>query len=241
MTRALIGITTYGRNEQGHFHLPGEYVDAVRRASGSAVLLPPGEEALDEWLTRVHGLILTGGGDIDPSSYGGGEHPTLYMVDRERDRTELDLTKQALDSGMPLLAICRGAQVLNVMLGGTLHAHLPDAVGDTVAHRVPPRDPTPHPIRVTDGSRLAAVLGATTFEAESWHHQAIKQAASTLDVVAHAPDGTIEGVEKRDHPWLVAVQWHPELTARDDPIQQRLFDALVTASLKARDGEYERR
>ncbi len=235
MTRPTIGITTYGRNEHGYFTLPGEYVDAVRRAGGSAVLLPPGEHVAHDWLTRVDGLILAGGGDIDPCHYNGSGHATLYMVDEERDRTEIDLAARALATEMPILAICRGAQVLNIALGGTLHAHLPDVVGESVAHRMPPRQPTTHVITVSTGSRLAGILGDTTFDAASWHHQAIDRVAPLLDVVGQAPDGTVEAVEMRDHPWFVAVQWHPELTAATDAIQQRLFDALATASAEAND------
>ena len=157
------------------------------------------------------------------------------MVDEERDRTEIDLAARALATEMPILAICRGAQVLNIALGGTLHAHLPDVVGESVAHRMPPRQPTTHVITVSTGSRLAGILGDTTFDAASWHHQAIDRVAPLLDVVGQAPDGTVEAVEMRDHPWFVAVQWHPELTAATDAIQQRLFDALATASAEAND------
>lgn len=230
MRRALIGVTTYGRNAEDHFHLPAEYVDSVRRAGGSVALLPPGEDELDGWLARVDGVILAGGGDIDPSRYGGVGHETLYMVDAERDRTEFELVTRMLAAGLPTLAICRGAQVLNVVLGGTLHAHLPDVVGDAVAHRAPPREPTPHPVSVDAESKLAGVLGECRFEAASWHHQAIDRVAPGLRVVARASDGTVEAVEMATHPWLVAVQWHPELTAGDDPVQQRLFDALVVAA-----------
>ena len=188
MTRPTIGITTYGRNEHGHFTLPGEYVDAVRRTGASAVLLPPGEHVAHEWLTRIDGLILAGGGDIDPYHYNGSGHATLYMVDEERDRTEIDLAARALSTEMPILAICRGAQVLNIAMGGTLHAHLPDVVGESVAHRVPPRQPTTHVITVSTGSRLAGILGDTTFNAASWHHQAIDRVAPLLDVVGRAPE-----------------------------------------------------
>ena len=119
-------------------------------------------------------------------------------------------------------------------LGGTLFDHLPDHVGEEVDHRLPPREPTPHTLEVEEGSGLAGILGETSFTAESWHHQAIDNVAPGLTVVARAPDGTIEAVEKPDHPWLYAVQWHPELTAAEDPIQQRLFNALAEAALAAR-------
>ncbi|MCH2367384.1 MAG: gamma-glutamyl-gamma-aminobutyrate hydrolase family protein, partial [Planctomycetes bacterium] len=141
-----------------------------------------------------------------------------------------------LDSGLPTLGICRGTQLLNVALGGTLVDHLPDHVGEEIAHSLPPREPTPHAIRVEKGSGLAEILGKTEFDADSWHHQAIREIAPGLTAVAQAPDGTIEAVEKKDHPWLYAVQWHPELTAAREPLQQRLFNALTEAALAARQG-----
>lgn len=225
--RPVIGITTYGRNEENQFVLPSEYVDAVRRAGGTPVLLPPGETAIDDWLAIADGIILAGGGDLDPTRYGGDGHESIYMIDAERDEGELALTRQVLASGHPTLGICRGTQVINVALGGTLHAHLPDVVGDSISHRLPPREPTAHSIDVVAASRTAAVFGRTSFEAASWHHQAIDRVGAGLTVVAHAPDGTIEAIELEAHRWLLAVQWHPELTAARDPIQQSVFDALV--------------
>ncbi len=229
-TAPLIGLTTYHRNGDHKFDLPAEYVDAVRRAGGIPVLLPPGESRWEDVLRRLDGVILTGGGDISPETYGGSDHPKLYMVDDERDASELTLARRAVDAGLPTLGICRGTQVLNVALGGTLVEHLPDVMGDEVAHRTPPRDPIHHPVAVEPDSKLADAVGELNFECASWHHQGLKDVADGLRVVAHAPDGTIEAVELPSHPWLVAVQWHPELTAADDPIQQRLFGALAEAA-----------
>jgi len=226
----FIGLTTYPRNASGAFDLPGEYVDAVRRAGGIPVLLPPGDHGANEVLERLDGLVLTGGGDIDPSRYGGSDQESVYMVDQERDSSELDLARSVVEEGIPTLCICRGTQVLNVALGGTLIEHLPDVVGESVAHRAPPREPTPHRVAVVPGSFLEAVLEEPEFSCSSWHHQALLHVAPDLDVAAHAPDGTIEAVELRGHRWLVAVQWHPELTAADNPTQQRLFDAFVEAA-----------
>ena len=210
--------------------LPGEYVDCVRRAGGIPLLLPPGEERLDAILPLLKAVVLTGGGDIHPAVYGGKPHESIYMVETERDRTELAWAARLLDLGVPTLAICRGAQLVNVSKGGTLIEHLPDVMGEEVIHRAPPRDPVAHPVRVLPDSRLAAVLGATEFSCMSWHHQGIRHVAPGFKVVAYAPDGTVEGMEMPEHPWLFAVQWHPELTASDDPVQQRLFDALVGAA-----------
>ena len=229
MRRPVIGITTYGRDEDNRFRLPCAYVDAVRRAGGFAVLIPPGDAAGDELFGLVDGVILAGGGDLDPASYGGRPHEMVYSVDPQRDRTELELARRLADSRVPTLAICRGHQVVNVALGGTLHEHLPDVVGDAVLHRLPPREPTEHRVSIVRESRLASLLGETSFVAASWHHQAVDKVAAPLAVVAHAPDGTIEACEMPAHPWLFSVQWHPELSAHTSATQQRLFDALVEA------------
>lgn len=228
----LIGITTYARNEENKFELPAAYIDAVRRAGGVPLLVPPGEIRWQRFLGHVHGLVFTGGGDIDPQHYGGNDHETIYMVDRERDTSELALGRAAVERKIPTLAICRGAQVFNVALGGTLFEHLPDVVGDAVAHRAPPREPTHHPVTVQEDSRLARVVKELEFTCVSWHHQGLKDIAADFEIVAHAADGAIEAVEMRDHPWLVGVQWHPEITAAEDATQQRLFDALVEAASK---------
>jgi putative glutamine amidotransferase len=232
MAVPVIGLTTYARNEQGRYTLPVEYVAAVQRAGGLPVLIPPGAEQPEHYLDLVDGLILAGGGDIDPEHYGGVRHDTLYGVDTNRDALELALAKHALEKKLPTLAICRGMQIVNIALGGTLIEHLPDEVGEAVAHRKPPREPVPHPVRVEPGSRLAAVVGATTLMPMSWHHQGIRQPGAGLEAVAHASDDTIEAVELKSHPWLIGVQWHPELTADRDVTQQRLFDALVAEAGK---------
>lgn len=230
MTEPVIGITTYGRDERGRYNLPSEYVAAVRRAGAVPVLIPPLPELAARYLAMVQGIVLAGGGDLDPAHYGGDTHETLYGLDAERDALELALARAIVERRAPALAICRGMQVLNVALGGTLIEHLPAVVGEDVLHRAPPRNPVAHPVRVKAGSRLAQVAGGTDFAPMSWHHQAIRTPAPGLETVATAPDGTIEAVELKDHPWLIAVQWHPELTAERDPQQQRLFDALVGAA-----------
>ena len=233
-TRPLIGITTYGRSEDNRFRLPSEYVDSVRRAGGLAVLVPPGEESIDELLRELDGLVLAGGGDLDPRHYGGAHHETIYNLDPERDASELALARKVFDTRLPTLGICRGLQTLNVALGGTLHPHIPDVFGESTVHRLPPREPTEHEIRLQLKSRLGDVLAHPTgeFVAASWHHQAIRDVAPGFNVVAHAPDGVIEAVEHSEHPWLIAVQWHPELTSVKDPVQQRLFDVFVEQARK---------
>lgn len=232
-----IGLTTYAPNDDNWFELPAEYVASVRRAGGVPVLLPPGETALDSWLEVIDGLILTGGGDIEPDRYGGDGHEAIYKTSADRDRVELTLAESLARSDLPGLCICRGMQVLNVALGGTLITHLPEAVGDAVAHRTEDRRPTPHQVNVEPGSRLADVLGATEVTGASWHHQAIDALGEGLEVVARAPDGTVEAVELQGRGALLAVQWHPELTAEDDPAQQALFGELVRLARDHRAGE----
>ncbi|WP_436794096.1 gamma-glutamyl-gamma-aminobutyrate hydrolase family protein [Actinospongicola halichondriae] len=244
MARPLVGITTYPQNDRGRYELPEEYVASVRRAGADAVLLPPGAGAVIGLLGRLDGLVLAGGGDLDPATYGGQSHETIYSLDEARDADELAIVHEVLDRGLPTLAICRGSQVLNVALGGTLHPHLPDVArldenGEAVIHRdaeairrgLP--GPVPHDVSVEAGSLVAEVMGATEVTPMSWHHQAIDRLGEGLRAVAWAPDGTIEATEHESHRWLASVQWHPELSAESDPTQQRLFDALVRVA----DGE----
>ena len=227
-----IGITTYGRAEDDNYTLPANYVDALRRAGADVVLLPPGGACEpSHWLAQIDGLVLAGGGDIDPSCYAGTSHDTMYMTDLSRDGTELALTKSALESGLPLLCICRGLQVANVALGGTLVGHVPDQKGTAVAHRTAPRRPAMHDIVIEPQTLLASVVGEGTLWSASWHHQAVDELAPNLRVSARAPDGMIEGLELREPAsWMLAVQWHPELTAEEDPRQQALFNRLVEAA-----------
>ena len=226
----LIGLTTYGRSADNRYTLPAEYVDAVRRAGGIPVLLAPGEPHWERLLGKLDALILTGGGDIDPDRYSGLRHQTLYGVDQERDTLEWALARHVVTSGMPTLGICRGAQILNVAHGGTLIEHIPDESGEVVLHRAPPREPIPHSVTLKPGSRLAQLLGRDEISVTSWHHQAPRKVAAGFEVVASATDGIIEAIEMPTHPWLIAVQWHPELSAASDPLQQRLFDAVVAAA-----------
>lgn len=230
----LIGLTTYGRNESNRYTLPAEYVEAVRRAGGIPLLIAPGEADLAQLVGAIDALILTGGGDLDPMHYGGQGHPLNYAIDAERDAAEIRLAELALDAELPTLGICRGVQIINVVLGGTLIEHVPDEVGESCLHRAPPREPVPHPVTISGDSRLAAVVEAGEVQVASWHHQALREVAHPLRVVAWAPDGIVEAVEHTDHPWLIGVQWHPELTAATDARQQRLFNGLVTAALGRR-------
>ena len=234
----LIGITTYGRDKDGRFALPVEYVEAVRRGGGVPVLLPPGDARVEELVERLDGFVLSGGGDVDPVRYGGDvSDPRIERVDGERDAFELALARAVVERRVPALSICRGCQVMNVALGGTLHEHLPDAVGETIAHRPASEDAdegTRHAVEVEGGSRLAAMMGTMRPSPVSWHHQAPDRVAPALRIAARAADGTLEALELPEHPWLVAVQWHPEMSAAEDADQQRIFDGLVEAARQRR-------
>lgn len=226
----VIGITTYARNAEDHFALPAPYIDAVRRAGGIPLLLAHGEPQADALLDTLDGVILSGGGDLDPLHYNGTPHASIYEIDAERDATELTLVRRFVQRRIPALCICRGHQVLNVALGGTLFEHLPDHVGSTIAHRLDPDEAVPHIVTIQPDTRLAAMMGAGEASGISWHHQAIRIPAPNLAVTAYAPDGTIEAVEHADHPWLIGVQWHPELSAATDSRQQALFNGLMDAA-----------
>ncbi|MBN2022670.1 MAG: gamma-glutamyl-gamma-aminobutyrate hydrolase family protein [Pirellulales bacterium] len=230
MTKPLIGITTSGRNTQGEFHSPGEYSDAVVRAGGAVALLPPVELEPEAWLDRCDGLILSGGGDVDPAAYNGPGHATVGGVDPARDRCEFALVKEAMRRRLPTLAICRGIQALNVALGGTLIADLPSAVGQKVFHRSRSGKAIPHGVRIEPDSTLAGVFGDHLCVPMSSHHQAVDRIAPGLRAVAWAADGVVEAAEAPEHPKLLAVQWHPEMSAPNDPLQQRLFVWLVDAA-----------
>jgi putative glutamine amidotransferase len=232
-SKPVIGIPTSTRDDHGRIGLPAGYIEAVRRAGGAPWLLPAGETDLDAFLEVIDALILPGGGDVAPALYGGADHPEIYGVDAGRDESEIRLVRHAVESDLPLLCICRGAQVLNVALGGTLIEHLPDVVGESTPHRGRPRGHVPHPVDLVAGTRLEKLLGRPPAAPSSSHHQAIRKVAPGLAVTAHAPDGTIEAVEMASHRFLIAVQWHPEVSAARDPIEQRLFDALVA---EVRDG-----
>ena len=238
MDAPLVAIPAYrlepGRVRKwagGGYAVPEAYVHAVRRAGMEPVILAGGDpEAAVRVLARVQALLLIGGGDMDPSIYGAQAHPAVYGVDSDRDALEIDLIHEARAADLPVLAVCRGVQVANVALGGTLTQHLPD-VGGTLVHR-DDDDPTlAHAVKITPSTRLAEICGAETVTGASHHHQAVDRLGRELVVSARADDGVIEALEA-ERGWLVAVQWHPEETAAKDPVQQSLFDALASEATR---------
>jgi putative glutamine amidotransferase len=229
MARPLIGISSYGRaGERQTFSVPCEYVDVVRLAGGVPLILPSVEGEIPEALDAIQGLILPGGGDVDPAHYGGPRHEANYGISAERDGFEMALARAALArSNLPVLCICRGMQLLNVTLGGDLIQHIPDHFGEKVVHRNPERLPVEHPVRIDTKSRLGGILGASELSVHSIHHQAVGRVADGLRAVAWSPDGVVEAVESSDGRFLLAVQWHPELGALGDARQRRIFELLV--------------
>ena len=210
----------------GAYAVPDKYLDSVRRAGGEPmVLTPPISSSVDDLVEWFDGLLLVGGGDVDPEIFGANiQHPAVYGVDTDRDRAEIALIRRAAGSKLPTLAICRGVQVMNVAFGGTLIQHLPDRGG---FHEHRKDDPERmHSVRVAESSRLIEATGQTSLNGASRHHQGLDRLGEGLIPVGWAEDGLVEAVEHSDG-WVLGVQWHPEVTAADDPSQQALFDALV--------------
>jgi len=224
--RPLIGITTYEQPARwGVWDLPAAlipaaYVEAVRRAGGRPVLVPPNEDGVEETLDVLDGIIFSGGADVDPSIYGAEPHPETDRPQAHRDAGELALLRAALERDLPTLAICRGFQLLNVVRGGDLVQHLPEEVGHQ-AHKEVPGEFSEHPVEVKEGTRLASLIGARS-DVTSHHHQAVGRIGEGLVETAWAADGTLEGLEDPSRRFTVGVQWHPE--AGEDAA---LFEALV--------------
>lgn len=224
--RPLIGITTYAQDARwGVWHLPAaliplDYVDAVERAGGRALLIPPSEDGVEETLSVLDGVVFSGGADVDPGMYGADAHPETDVPQARRDAGELALLQAALERDLPTLAICRGFQLLNVARGGDLIQHLPEEIGNDV-HKQVPGEFAVHPVEVKEGSRLGSIVGATP-EVTSHHHQALGRLGDGLVESAWAADGTLEAVEDPSRRFLVGVQWHPEATE-----DAALFEALV--------------
>ena len=235
--RPLIGISTdivsarYGAWEEVSALVPLDYVRSVTRAGGRPLLVPPSDDGAEDTLDVLDAMIFSGGSDLDPGTYGQDPHPETNGVVEDRDRAELVLLQAALARDMPVLAVCRGSQVLNVALGGDLVQHLPDVVGDH-KHKHTPGAYADHDVRLVPGTRLGSLLGDRA-PVKSHHHQGFGRLGGGLLESAHAEDGTLEGLEDPSRRFALGVLWHPE--AGQD---LRLFEALVA---EARDYRERRR
>jgi len=222
--KPLIAISTITCESEKQHYIWSQYIQAVLCAGGRPYLIPTLGQVEDY---PFDGLILSGGGDIHPECYRGELVSSLYKMSKRRDETELYLARYAIEHNIPVLGICRGMQILNVALGGDLYPHIPDAVSDAIQHRTGAGDPIAHHITIEPNSRLAGVLGVIECSVSSQHHQSLRRLADSLKVTATAKDGVVEAIEHLHHRWLIGVQWHPEQTAGQDSIQQRLFDIFV--------------
>jgi putative glutamine amidotransferase len=236
MPRPLIGITA--RHAPTALELPAvqilrAYVTAIVDAGGAPVLIPPDlpEDGWRSLFDRLDGILFSGGADIGLEHFDGEPHPTVD-VEAARDAIELPLLRAAVDGNKPFLGICRGLQVMNVALGGTLYTHILDQHPDALQHdqsEGKPRTFLAHSVRVEQGTRLAEILGAPLVQVNSLHHQGIKDLAPILKATAFAPDGLIEGIELPDHRFAIAVQWHPEWMTEHEEMR-KLFRMFVEAA-----------
>lgn len=210
----------------GAFGVPDRYVDGLRRAGARVAIVPiedgPSWEAV---LEAFGGLLLIGGGDVEPRRYGADRHPEVYGEDPERDEAEIGLVHAARRWGTPTLAICRGAQVMNVAFGGTLHQHIPDLPAALV-HASAGDEPSLREVKVSEGSALARACGTAALVCACHHHQSVDGLGDGLRAVAWSEDGLVEAIEHEEG-WMTGVQWHPEDTAEEDPAQQALFAAFT--------------
>lgn len=247
--KPIIGITAERESsslDQPGFKFQGmylAYLESIREAGGLPILIPLtlAEDDLNELHPRLDGVLIPGGGDIDPMAYRAALHPQTKNIDADRDRLELNLTRQAVEQGRPFFGICRGLQVFNVALGGTLYQDLPSEHPSPVTHSYPWREFSPdriaHLAQVEEESLLARCLAeglalsvaeGPLVEVNSSHHQAVKDLAPGLEITARAPDGVVEAIELPSHPFALAVQWHPEHLRQ--PEMRRLFECFVEAA-----------
>jgi putative glutamine amidotransferase len=235
MTLPLIGLTGSHNQTDSTITISEVYIQAVSQAGGAPVLIPLGvpEQTLLDILSRLDGIIFTGGGDVEPARYGAdNQHPKLGEVDLDRDRVELFLYPEVIHQDLPFLGICRGIQLVNVAAGGTLYVDIADQRSGSIKHDYHgyPRKHLAHSITVKD-DRLRSILGSTQLEVNSFHHQAVEKLAACFRATAFSPDGLIEALELPGYPFGLAVQWHPECML-DDPAMQSLFRAFIEAARK---------
>ena len=233
MSKPLIGITTRNAKD-GDQHptvsIQHAYVNAISQAGGLPIPIPSlfSEGQLDDLFQKLDGIVFSGGGDIALDYFEGQPHSRIGGVDDSRDRTEIHLVRRASEDGKPMLGICRGAQVMNVALGGNLYTDIADQIPNSLDHHGKSRTALLHSVNVDESSSAAEIFEETLLHVNSLHHQSIKDLAPGLHAVGFASDGVVETVELVDHPFGVAVQWHPEWLL-DQPAMLRLFGKFVIA------------
>jgi putative glutamine amidotransferase len=236
--KPLIGITTnQSQNAYGQptIMLMQSYVNAVIQAGGVPVLIPSliTEDGWDALYSRLDGILFSGGGDIGLEHFRGEPHPRIDDVDLSRDSIELKFANAAASDGKPFLGICRGCQVINVALGGTLYTHIPDQLPNALDHDYPGNKRTilVHEVKIEEGTHVAEIYGEPIIRVNSLHHQGLKDIAPSLRVAGHSPDGLVEAIELPDHYFGLAVQWHPEWLT-DQESTRKLFRKFVEAAGK---------
>lgn len=238
-TAPFIGITSYRSEREDSatlYQVSDPYVHSIWAAGGIPLIIPTAMPIarLDELLARLDGVLLTGGADINPDRFGGVHHPAVYDIDEMRDELEITLVQKAAQSGKPFLGICRGIQVINVALGGTLYTDIKGQVPGALRHdNYPdiPRDFLAHSVRLEADSTLAQILGHIEVKVNSLHHQSVDRVAPSLRETSLSPDNLVESVEMPGHPFGLGVQWHPE-SLPNDPVQQSIFRAFIEAAAK---------
>jgi putative glutamine amidotransferase len=238
MNQPLIGLTTFRHQSNlglSQLSITEAYVKALIGVGAAPVLIPLGlpDEIIQTISSRLDGILFTGGGDVHPENYRGQGHPLLDEVDTDRDRIEIELIHRARSVNLPFMGICRGLQVMNVAFGGTLYEDILDQRAASQRHQFWPekqRNYLAHTVAIEPQSRLAAILGENHPQVNSFHHQGIRTLAPNLQATAYAPDGIIEAIELPDHPFALAVQWHPEWLVPNDAAMMRLFRDFVKAA-----------
>jgi len=243
--KPIIGITLDAEEIGGYskwhpwYALRINYVEAVVKAGGVPILLPHETALSGDYIKQIDGLIITGGDfDIDPALYGVKEKHPKTQTKPKRTDFEMEITKLALAGNKPILGICAGEQLINVILGGTLIQHVPDVTGTSLHQQTHHRKEPAHPVKIMPGSLFHKIIGADSMQVNSTHHQAVEKVGKNMKISAEAPDGIIEAIEYQSHPFCIGVQWHPEYGADQDGKDAKIFAAFLQAARNAmKDGK----